>query len=126
MQVTNVIQVPGNSTPSTVRERTEARTVSSQAPVEPNAAPDRVVTQVPSVEELPDGNMVDVEQAREVFARELAGQGQRTPENPVEGPEEAARVAATIQQQFQSNAGEALLVQAGRAPGDAADLLRSP
>lgn len=126
MQVANVIQLPGNSTPATVRERVDARTAPSQAPVEPNASPARAVTQVPAVEQLPDGNMVDVEQAREVFAREMAGQGQRTPENPLEGPEEAARVAATIQQQFQSDAAEALRVQGGRAPADAADLLRSP
>ncbi|MDZ7753109.1 MAG: hypothetical protein U5S82_15980 [Gammaproteobacteria bacterium] len=121
-----MIQPPGNTTQSTNRERVEARTVSSQAPVAPNAAPDRAVTQVPEVEELPDGNMVNVEQAREVFAREAGGDGGRTPQNPLDGAEEATRVAATVREQIQSASGEALIAQASRPPGDAAALLRTP
>lgn len=126
MQVNNVIQTPNSTSSVGDRERLESRTVSPQAPVDPNATPSRPVSQVNGVEGLSDENMVNVEQAREVFAREVGQGGSRAPENPITGPDEARQVAASLREQVQSDAGAALRAQASRTPVDSGGLLRSP
>lgn len=125
MQVNGVIQPPGNGSSSVAeRDRAESRGASAQAPVAPSAISERPVTQVPSAEELADDNLIDVNQARAVFEREMGSPERRQSGDSLASAAEAAEVAASVTGQVQADAGQALRAQASRTPSDAAELLR--